>query len=88
MTSNDVILQDEAGLHARPAAQFVKLANSFSSTIIVQAGEKTADAKSILKVLQLGARQGATITIRAEGADEAEAVAALSALVRGEAASE
>jgi phosphocarrier protein HPr len=82
MTSNDVTLQDEAGLHARPAAQFVKMANSFSSTITVQAGEKTANAKSIMKVLQLGARKGTTITISAEGADEAEAVAALSALAR------
>jgi phosphocarrier protein HPr len=80
MTSNDVTLQDEAGLHARPAAQFVKMANRFSSTITVQAGDKTANAKSIMKVLQLGARKGATITISAEGADEAEAVAALSAL--------
>ena len=80
MTSNDVTLQDEAGLHARPAALFVKMANRFSSTITVQSGEKTANAKSIMKVLQLGARKGATITISAEGADEAEAVAALSAL--------
>jgi len=80
MTSNDVTLQDAAGLHARPAAQFVKMANSFSSTITVQVGEKTANAKSIMKVLQLGAHKGATITISAEGADEAEAVAALSAL--------
>jgi phosphocarrier protein HPr len=89
MTSNDVTLQDEAGLHARPAAQFVKMANRFSSTITVQAGEKTANAKSIMKVLQLGARKGTTITISAEGADEAEAVAALSALAsRGNIAAE
>jgi phosphocarrier protein HPr len=89
MTSNDVTLQDEAGLHARPAAQFVKMANRFSATITVQAGEKTANAKSIMKVLQLGARKGTTITISAEGADEAEAVAALSALAsRGDIAAE
>jgi phosphocarrier protein HPr len=89
MTSNDVTLQDEAGLHARPAAQFVKMANRFSSTITVQAGEKTANAKSIMKVLQLGARKGTTITISAEGADEGEAVAALSALAsRGDIAAE
>jgi phosphotransferase system HPr (HPr) family protein len=80
MTSNDVTLQQEAGLHARPAAQFVKAASRFTSTITVQAGGKTANAKSIVQVLTLGARQGTTITISAEGADEAEAVAALSAL--------
>lgn len=83
MTSNDVVLQDEAGLHARPAAQFVKAASRFSSTITVQAGEKKANAKSIMQVLTLGARQGTTVTISAEGADEAEAVAALSAIASG-----
>ncbi len=80
MTSNAVTLQHEAGLHARPAAQFVKAASRFESTISVQAGSKRANAKSIVQVLALGARQGTTITISAEGADEAEAVAALSAL--------
>jgi phosphotransferase system HPr (HPr) family protein len=88
MTSNEVTLQHEAGLHARPAAQFVKLASRFSSTITVQAGSKQANAKSIVKVLGLGARQGTTITISAEGADEAEAVAALTALASGDFAAE
>ena len=88
MTSNDVVLQDEAGLHARPAAQFVKAASRFSSTITVQAGDKKANAKSIMQVLTLGARQGTTITISAEGADEADAVATLSAIASGEAPAE
>lgn len=81
MTTQDVLLQHEAGLHARPAALFVKAASRFASTITVQAGEKKANAKSILQVLQLGARQGMTITIAAEGADEADAIAALTSLV-------
>lgn len=80
MTSKDVILQAEAGLHARPAAQFVKAASRFSSTVTVHFGDKKANAKSILAVLGLNARQGASITISAEGADEAEAVATLSDL--------
>ncbi len=83
MTSNDVTLQDPAGLHARPAALFVKAASRFKSTITVQAGAKRANAKSIVDVLKLGARQGTVVTITAEGADEAEAVAALSALASG-----
>ncbi|HET9109352.1 MAG TPA: HPr family phosphocarrier protein [Ktedonobacterales bacterium] len=83
MTSNDVTLQDPAGLHARPAALFVKAASRFSSTITVRAGDKRANAKSIVDVLKLGARQGTVVTISAEGADEAEAVAALSALASG-----
>lgn len=84
MTSNDVTLTHEAGLHARPAATFVKAASRFSSTVTVRFGEKQANAKSIIQVLGLGARQGATITISADGADEAEAVAALSALASGD----
>jgi phosphotransferase system HPr (HPr) family protein len=84
MTSNDVTLTHEAGLHARPAAAFVKAASRFSSTVTVRCGEKQANAKSIVQVLGLGARQGATITISADGADEAEAVAALSALASGD----
>lgn len=83
MASNEVTLQHEAGLHARPAALFVKAASRFASTITVRAGEKQANAKSIIQVLGLGARQGTTITITANGADEADAVAALTSLVEG-----
>ena len=81
MTSGDVLIQDEVGLHARPAILFVKTANRFASRITVRAGDKQADAKSIVKVIGLGARKGVTITITAEGDDEAEAVAALISLV-------
>ncbi|HEX8996050.1 MAG TPA: HPr family phosphocarrier protein [Ktedonobacterales bacterium] len=88
MTSNELTLTHEAGLHARPAAQFVKTANRFASTITVQAGGKKANAKSIVQVLTLGARQGTVITVTAEGADEAGAIAALTALVEGNFAAE
>ena len=84
MTSRDVLIQDEVGLHARPAILFVKTAKRFTSRIDVRAGEKQADAKSIVKVISLGARKGTTITISAEGADEAEAVAALISLVESD----
>lgn len=88
MISRDVLIQDEVGLHARPAVLFVKTANRFTSRINVRAGEKQADAKSIVKVIGLGARKGVTITISAEGADEADAVAALISLVEGNFAAE
>jgi len=82
MTTNEaIVIHHEAGLHARPAALFVKTAGRFKSTITVQVGEKKANAKSIIQVLGLGARQGTSITISAEGADEAEAVAALTSLI-------
>lgn len=71
----------EVGLHARPASLFVQTAAKFSSDIDVAHGEITANAKSILAVLTLGAHQGAEITITAEGEDEKEALAALEQLV-------
>ena len=57
------------GLHARPASLFVQEANKFSSDITVILGDAQGDAKSILDLLLLGASQGATITVRAEGPD-------------------
>jgi phosphocarrier protein HPr len=71
----------EAGLHARPAAQFVKTARQFSSAIVVIKDGKEANAKSSLKVMTLGAKKGDTITIRAEGEDAGEAVDALVDLI-------
>ena len=74
-------VQHEVGLHARPAALFVKTAGRFKSDIQVTKDSHTANAKSILSVLGLAAGQGAVITVRAEGPDEDDAVAALQALV-------
>jgi phosphotransferase system HPr (HPr) family protein len=77
-----VIVNHEVGLHARPASMFVQTAAKFSSDIEVLHGEITANAKSILSVLTLGASQGAEITIKAEGEDAQEALAALDQLVQ------
>jgi phosphocarrier protein HPr len=74
-------IQHEVGLHARPAALFVKTASRFKSDIRVIKDSHTANAKSVLSVLGLGAEKGAVVVIRAEGLDEADAVAALQALV-------
>jgi len=71
----------EAGLHARPAAQFVKMAKGFSADIVVIKGEKQANAKSSLKIMTLGAKKGDSIVIRAEGDDAEEAVDALAELI-------
>jgi len=76
-------VQHEVGLHARPAAMFVQIAKQFESEITIVHGEREANGKSILTVLTLGANQGAEVTIRAEGGDADEALAALQALVEG-----
>ncbi len=74
-------IRNQVGLHARPAALFVQTAKQFAADIQVLHGRRQANAKSILSVLTLGANQGATLTIRAEGADAGQALAALEALV-------
>lgn len=71
----------EVGLHARPASVFVQTAAKFSSDIEVTHGETTANAKSILAVLTLGAHQGAELLISAEGADADDALKALEELI-------
>jgi phosphocarrier protein HPr len=71
----------EEGLHARPAAQFVKAAKQFSSDIVVVKGDREANAKSSLKIMTLGAKKGDSIVIRAEGDDAQEAVDALAELI-------
>ncbi len=74
-------VRHNVGLHARPAALFVQTAKQFASDVKVAHGEREVNAKSILSVLTLGAEQGAVITIRTEGNDADQALAALEALV-------
>jgi phosphocarrier protein HPr len=83
-TSNDVVIHHKSGLHARPAAMFVKTATKFSSRITLEnlsRGTQTVNAKSILSVLSAGVKTGEQIRITAEGADEAAAVNALTELI-------
>ncbi len=80
MAEREATVGPEAGLHARPAAKFVKTAKRYSSEIVVVKGEREVNAKSILKLTGL-AKKGETITIRAEGDDAKEAVDALADLI-------
>ena len=81
MPSVDVVVADPVGLHARPAAEFVRTANTFASTIAVTCEGKSANAKSILQVISLNVRQGATVTLTATGPDANEALSALAKLI-------
>jgi phosphocarrier protein HPr len=81
MPTITLTINHEAGLHARPAALFVQTAGKFASSITVTHGERTANAKSILTVLTLGAKQGSEVTIHAEGDDAQQALDALRELV-------
>ena len=70
---------DPSGLHGRPAAQVVRTSARFASRISIEAGGKTADAKSLIGLLGLTIRPGSDITIVADGPDAADALAALRA---------
>ena len=83
MVTQEVTINNEVGLHARPATFFIQKANEFKSGIWVEKDERRVNAKSLLGVLSLGITKGTTITLLADGSDENEAVAALSELVSG-----
>ncbi len=81
MYSKEVVLQNQVGLHARPATFFIQKANEFKASIWVEKDERKVNAKSLLGVLSLGIARGTTISIIADGVDEKEAVDALIELI-------
>ncbi len=81
MVEKETTVAPDEGLHGRPAAQFVKAAKEYNSNIKVIKDGKEAKAKSPLSLMTLGAKQGDTLVIRAEGEDEKVAVERLVALV-------
>ena len=81
MCVKDVVIQNQVGLHARPATFFIQKANEYKSSIWVEKDERKVNAKSLLGVLSLGIVGGATIKIIADGSDEKEALDGLVALV-------
>ncbi len=76
-------ITNPTGLHARPAAQFVQTAASFSSKVTIFANNKAADAKSILSVMGMGLNFGTEITVTADGPDEQACLESLVALIAG-----
>ncbi|UCH61369.1 MAG: HPr family phosphocarrier protein [Anaerolineales bacterium] len=84
--SFDINITHEVGLHARPAAMFVKVASQFKSKILVEnlSRESAAvNARSILSVLSIGVNQNNTIRLTIEGEDEEQAMSALQNLISG-----
>jgi phosphocarrier protein HPr len=82
VTSQEVTVVNQLGMHARAAARFVHLATRYEARVRVARDRREMDGKSIMGILLLAAARGSTITISAEGADERDAVDALVALVR------
>jgi phosphocarrier protein len=81
MPQRTVQIVNENGLHARPAAEIVKLASRFQSEITVGRDDLEVNAKSIMGVMMLAAECGSTLELRAEGADAEQALEAIAELV-------
>ena len=79
-----ITIKNKQGLHARPAALFVQIANKFDSRITVRREEEEVNGKSIMGILMLGAEKGSTIIIEADGADAETAIVELEKLLSGE----
>ena len=82
MCVKEVLVQNQVGLHARPATFFIQKANEYKSSIWVEKEERRVNAKSLLGVLSLGIVGGTSIRIIADGPDEEEAVENLVDLVK------
>ena len=81
MYSKVAVVNNQVGLHARPATFFIQKANEFKSSVWVEREERKVNAKSLLGVLSLGIVKGTEITLIADGSDEEEAIEALVKLI-------
>ena len=84
MIEKKLIIQNEQGLHARPAAIFVQIANKYESDIVVKKGGQEVNGKSIMGLLTLAAEKGSRVYIRANGSDAREAMEELEKVILGE----
>ena len=75
------VINDPLGLHARPAGQLVKACAGFASTVTITAPTGKADAKRLIAVMRLAAKQGMELTVTVDGADEEKAAAELQAFL-------
>ena len=81
MYMKEAVVNNQVGLHARPATFFIQKANEFKSSIWVEKDDRRVNAKSLLGVLSLGVTRGMQITLIADGQDEVEALNGLEELV-------
>lgn len=81
MFVKEVTVQNQIGLHARPATFFIQKANEYKSSIWIEKEERRVNAKSLLGVLSLGIVGGTTVKIISDGSDEQQAVDSLVKLV-------
>ncbi len=81
MLTKEVTINNQVGLHARPATFFIQKANEYKSTIWIEKDDRKVNAKSLLGVLSLGIVKGTTVKLIADGSDEKEALGTLESLI-------
>ena len=81
MVTKEVVINNQVGLHARPATFFIQKANEFKSSIWIEKEDRRVNAKSLLGVLSLGIVKGTAVNLIADGNDENEAISTLSDLI-------
>lgn len=81
IVTKEVVINNQVGLHARPATFFIQKANEFKSSIWIEKEDRRVNAKSLLGVLSLGIVKGTAVNLIADGNDENEAISTLSDLI-------
>ena len=84
LLKKELVVKNKSGLHARPAALFVQVANKFESLITVKRDSEEVNGKSIMGILMLGAEQNSTIIIEADGIDAQTALEELEKIITNE----
>jgi len=84
LVEKEIIIRNEAGLHARPAALFVQIANKYDSEISVKKGKRVVNGKSIMGIMMLAAGKGSRLLVSANGDDADKAIEELEKLLLGE----
>ncbi len=84
MISRNITIKNSVGLYARPATFFIQKANTYKSSIWMVKDDRRINAKSLLGVLSLAIASGSTVTLIADGPDEADAISGLELLVSSE----
>lgn len=81
MVTKEVVINNQVGLHARPATFFIQKANEFKSSIWIEKDDRRVNAKSLLGVLSLGIVKGTAVNLIADGPDEEAAIGTLAELI-------
>ena len=84
ITEKKITIKNKSGLHARPAAIFVQIANKFDSAVIVKKGKLEVNGKSIMGILMLAAGKGSQVTLKVDGEDAEKAMLELEQVLAGE----